>query len=149
MKFRIYHSSLLFFLVLHSIAQADIGNVHVALKYNLQKCLTISNSVQQNFAHLLQCIKSSLYRCLLFHKPLMKNVNTNINRVCGVINSGQLLRHYEWKITVHPKLYLSINFTHFHLPVSKLCEQTFLSLRVPVSTLDFFPRLYGLKYCGH
>ena len=61
----------------------------------------------------------------------MKTVNTNINRVCGVVNSGQQLKPYEWKITVHPAFTLSINFTHFHLPISKACEQTYLFLHVP------------------
>ena len=50
---------------------------------------------------------------------------------------------------VHPKFNLNISFLHFHLPTSKFCWQTYLSLHVPVSTRDMFPRVYGLIYCGH
>ena len=121
--------------------------MHVALKYKLQKSLTISSSAQGNFAHLLQCIESSLYHCLLFHEPLRKYLNTNINRICGVVNSGKHLKPYAWKINVHPKFSLNINFLHFRLSISIGCGQAYLKIDALGARPYMYPRVYG-KYCG-
>ena len=71
-----------------------------------------------------------------------------MNGACGVINSGQELKPYVWNIAVHPQFSLSINFLHFHLPISQFCLQTYLDIKVPGLSEDIIPKL-GLKYCGH
>ena len=89
MKYEIHLTQVWFLLFLiSSVVQADIGNVHTVLKYQLQKCTIIRNSVGSAFSWLLQCIESSLYRCLLFHEPLGKEYMTEMNGACGVINPG-------------------------------------------------------------
>ena len=77
MKFWPHHSCFLLLLSAYIAVQADIGNVHIALKYHFHKCLTISNTLQTNVAQLLQCIKSSLYHCLLFREPHRETVYSN------------------------------------------------------------------------
>ena len=149
MKFSIYHACLLFFLVSYSVVRADIGRVHVALEHKLQTCLITSNSAQGNFAHLLQCIESSLYRCVLFHEPLTKYVNTNIYRVCGVVNSGHHLKPYVWKINVHPEFNLTLNFLHFRLSLALNCVQAYLTIIVPGSPSYMYPKSSLGRYCGY
>ena len=151
-----HHSWLFLFLTAYFAVQADIGNVHIALKYHVHKCLTISNTLQTNVAQLLQCIESSLYNCLLFHEPRGKPHMTQTKGVCGVYNPGQLIKSYTWNIKVHAKFSLSISFLHFHLPVTVNCHNAHVILKVPraSSQMRAPEGLLGklrkeMRYCGH
>ena len=132
-------------IVILSVVQADIGNVHTVLKYQLQKCTIIRHSVRSAFSLLLQCIESSVYRCLLFHEPLGRVHVTQMKGACGVINSGQKLEPNWWNIDVHSKYSLSINFLHFHLPCFSYCEGIYVSLDLP--GVLHHPR--HKRYCGY
>ena len=152
-KFRIT-GPLLIFLMTYAFVQANIGKVHIVLKYQLEQCIEVKYSLKTNFAHLTQCLKKHIYECLQFHKPIGKQYVTQMNAACGVINSGQQLKPYVWNITVHPQFSLSINFLHFHLPLSSFCEQNYLFIKVPELKVQMFPHFHGasgngLKYCGH
>ena len=146
-----HHSWLLLFLTAYFAVQADIGNVHIALKYHVHKCLTIGNALQTNVAQLLQCIDPSLYNCLLFHEPRLKPYMTQINGVCGVYNPGQLLKSYAWNIKVHAKFSLTLNFLHFHLPGPLNCHNARVILQIPRAPSQFKApaRRQAFQYCGH
>ena len=146
MNYKLLHSWLLLFAII-SVNRADIGNVHTVLKYQLQECFDARHSVQSALSQLLSCIKSSVYRCLLFHEPLGKEYVIQKNGACGVINLGQQLRTGWWSITVQSKYGLSINFLHFHLPCFLTCAPTFVLLSIPAGMAvgqNYFER----RYCG-
>ena len=126
-KIHLTHGWFLLIVILF-VVQADIGNVHTVLKYQLQKCTITRHSAQSAFPWLLQCIESSVYRCLLFYEPLGRMHMTQMKGACGVINSGQALEPNWWNINVHSKYSLSINFLHFQLPCSYLCEKIYVRL---------------------
>ena len=147
------HYSFLMLLVFFSpciLVWADLGEVNTALKYHLEKCLTRGISLQTNVAHLLQCIESSVYHCLLFHDPMGIQYITEMNGICGVINPGQLLTQYIWNIHVHSKFNLSIDFLHFHLPLSQDCKHTHASLKFPGRRYErLLLQISAKQYCGH
>ena len=136
MKFRTPHCGLLLFCIIYEVVQGDIGDVHIVLKHWLVKCLTGSNSLQTNYAQLLQCTESSGYVCSRFHKPLGNLHKTEMGGVCGVISPGQLIRSYVWDITVHSQFSLIINFTHFHLPLTKGCNRAYVVMKIPGVPLE-------------
>ena len=71
--------------------QADIGEVHKALRGELFKCLHESNSLQGNYRYQRLCLKP-LYFCLRFLKPHGRRyteINMRLNQLCGGLNTGE------------------------------------------------------------
>ena len=124
---------------------ADIGAVHVGIRYQLHRCLCISNSLSSCLTQQQACLQSSIYRCLLFHKPIA-DPRAEIRPLCGVINTGKQLKAHKWHIAVPSAFGLYINFLHFYLPMSPNCKfGTRVLLRV--INKDSEPTVH--TYCGH
>ena len=70
------------------LVHADIGGVHVGLRYQIHHCLCNSLSFHTCMAQQLWCIKSSLLPCLMFHDP-RADPHMDIRPFCGVINTGK------------------------------------------------------------
>ena len=145
--FRISSFWILLCVMTFVVVQADIGVVHITLKYHLQWCLSMSRSMHAALAHLLHCITSSVYQCLLFQEPSEIYTPIETRGICGVINSGQGLKPYQWYLTVHSKFSISIDFLYFHLPCSLHCRQTYVLIDVPL--LFVYEMWSNFKYCGH
>ena len=101
---RMYIRWILPFLLLYESIKADIGDVHISIQYQIWQCFTNTSSktVQSGLAQQLLCLKSSLYRCLLFQE-LHRRHHTEIRMFCGIINTGLHIRPYWWDVTVPPK----------------------------------------------
>ena len=131
--------------VLCIFVQADIGEVSRSLQYQLYRCLNKSSSLLPGIAQLLPCLKSSVFRCLLFHEPnATHQVVTEL--CCGVINSGQQINPYKWHITVYSQDSLYIDFLHFHLPHSPWCKSV---ATVSIKAISTISEQSMHTYCGH
>ena len=127
------------------LVYADIGGVHVGIRYQLHRCLCHSYSLPSCLTQQQACLQSSIFRCLLFHKPLAKHL-AEIRPLCGVINTGNQLKANTWRIAVPSTFSLYINFLHFYLPMSPNCK---FGTRVLLKVInkDSEPPVY--TYCGH
>ena len=127
--------------VLIAQVQADIGTVQIAFHYRLQKCLGVVHSLQHSLYHHFSCLKSPLYRCLLFHEP-QRPQYIEMRIFCGVVSTGHQLRPQTWNIAVPSVFSLYVDFHHFYFPSSTRCTASpHLILEAAKST--------QLAYCGH
>ena len=125
--------------------QADIGEVSKTLENQLYRCLNKSTSLLSGTAQLLPCLKSSVFRCLLFHEPNARHQEVT-ELCCGVVNSGQQIHPFKWHITVHHQYSLYIDFLHFHLPHSPRCKSVAtMSIKFISTTSEQSTH----TYCGH
>ena len=145
MDTRIHQCLIWTFAVSRMLIHADIGCVHVGLRYQLQQCLCNSPSFHNCLAQQLWCIKSSLLRCLMFHDP-RADPHTEIRPFCGVINTGKQLISYTWNISVPSMFSLYINFLHFNLPMSPNCE---FGTKVSVMVTNNYSEQTMYTFCGH
>ena len=125
--------------------QADIGEVSQILQYQLHWCQNKSSSLFSGIAQLLSCLKSSLFRCLLFHEPNARHQEVT-ELCCGVINSGHQIKPNTWQITVHNQYGLYIDFLHFHLPNSPRCISV---ATVSIKSISTLSKQSMHTYCGH
>ena len=111
-----YTISYLYWMVVSVVlVHADIGGVHVGIQLQLQQCLSLHTTIQENLAEQLLCLKLSMYCCLLFREPLGAR-HTEIRQYCRVVNIGQQVQPYLWHIQVLSQFGLLIDFLHFYLP---------------------------------
>ena len=125
--------------------QADIGEVSKILHNQLYWCQNKSSSLFSGIAQLLSCLKSSLFRCLLFHEPNTRHQEVT-ELCCGVINSGHQMKANTWHITVHNQYGLYIDFLHFHLPNSPRCISV---ATVSIKSTGTLSEQSMHTYCGH
>ena len=127
------------------LVHVDIGGVYVGIRYQLHRCLCDSYSLPSCLTQQQACLQSSIFSCLLFHKPLAEH-HAEIRPLCGVINTGYQLKAHTWHIAVPSTFCLYINFLHFYLPMSPNCK---FGTRVllKVFNKDSEPTVY--TYCGH
>ena len=125
--------------------QADIGEVSESLQNQLYWCLNKSNSLRSGIAQLLSCLKSSVFRCLLFHEPNARQQEVT-ELCCGVINSDQQIQPFKWHITVHNQYGLYTDFLHFHLPNSPRCISV---ATVSIKSINTLSEQSMHTYCGH
>ena len=149
-KRSIYYSCVLLSIMICVVVQADIGDVHDAVKTKLQQCLSSSSSssskaLRHSLLTVLVCVESSVYRCLLFLNPTLETPYTEIRDICGVINTGQLLKPTTWEISVPSKFSLYLNFLHFQLPSQDLCQYAYLY----ILARNNHGKYVKFKYCGY
>ena len=96
---------LLIFIVNYMLVQAEIGDVNAGLRDQVSRCLCKSNSLHGCLSQQTLCLKSSIVRCLQFHKPI-ENRYFEKGPLCGVINTGRQLMAHTWHITVHSRFSL-------------------------------------------
>ena len=125
--------------------QANIGDVSIGLQYQLRQCLSKSRSLNSAIVQELACLKSSAFRCLLFHEPNNRHHEVT-ELLCGVINSGQPLELYTWLIAVPNRYSLYIDFLHFHLPSSPHCKSV---ATVSVESIRPLSQNSMYIYCGN
>ena len=128
------------------VVDAEIGGVYLVLKYQLRHCLCkpSGNYLQSCFTQQQFCLKSSIFRCLMFHEPCANPRNVT-RPVCGVINMGNQLMSHTWHITVLSTFGLQINFLKFYLPMSPNCQ---FGTKVIVNTAHNNSKNLFLIYCG-
>ena len=135
------HQHLLWTFVLnYMLVQADIGDVNVGFRFQVDQCLCRTNSLRGCLVQQTLCLESSIFRCLRFHEPL-KSYHAEIGSLCGVVNTGRQLMSRTWHITVHSEFSLHLEFIHFHLPAAPNCKT---GTRVLVNTTHM-----TYTYCGH
>ena len=127
------------------VVQAELGDVNKGLQYQLHKCSTKSSSMFKAIAHQLRCLKSSVFRCLLFHEPTNRQ-HEETEMLRGVINSGQHIKPHTWHIALPNKYSLYIDFLHFHLPMSSNCESV---TTVSIKSFRRTPEQPTHTNCGH
>ena len=103
------------------LVHTDIGNVNIGLQSQLQQCHTKSNSLLHDIILRLSCLRSSIFRCLLYHYPTKRQF-TETEMLCGVINSGQQLMFHTWNVSIPSQYSLYIDFLYFHFPSSLHCK---------------------------
>ena len=111
------------------------------------KCMLISNmNCNIASAQVIPCAVHSdntgyVFQCLLFH-DIREESHVIQKHVCGVINTGLLLKSHTWHLTVPQKLSLYIDFHHFHLPSAPFCKGgTVVHVKPSAQTKH--------TYCGH
>ena len=125
--------------------QANIGDASIGLQYELYQCLSRSSSMSSAVVQQLSCLKSSAFRCLLFHEP--NNRHHEVTQLfCGVINSGQPLKLHTWIIAAPNRYSLYIDFLHFHLPSSPHCRSV---ATVSVESMRSLSKHSMHIYCGN
>ena len=112
--------------------QAEIGDVNVGLHYAVSQCMCDGSSLHDCLIQQTLCLKSSIFRCLQFHKALTTHY-FEIGTLCGVINTGRQLMAHTWNLTVHYGFSLQLEFLHFHLPGTIHCVP---GTTVSVNTTD-------------
>ena len=140
MDTQLHQHLLLIFIVNCMLVQAEIGDVNVHVRYRVSQCVCNSSSLHDCLTQQTLCLKSSIFRCLQFHKPLT-NHYLEMGTLCGVINTGRQLMTHTWHITVHFGFSLQLEFLHFQLPGTIHC--------VPGTTVTLNTTNINHKYCGH
>ena len=140
MDTQIQQHLLLIFIVNYMLVQAEIGDVNFGLRYKVSQCLYKSNSLHGCLSQQTLCLKSSIFRCLQFHRPI-ENSYLEKGTLCGVINTGRQLMAHMWHITVHSRFSLQLEFLHFHLPATPHCAS---GTTASVNSTDMMH-----TYCGH
>ena len=140
MDTQIQQRLLLIFIVNYMLVQTEIGDANAGLHHQVSQCMCNSSSLRDCLTQQFLCLKSSIFRCLQFHKPLT-NHYLERGTLCGVINTGRQLTAHTWHITVHYGFSLQLEFLNFHLPSTIHCVP---GTTVSVNTIDI-----NHKYCGH
>ena len=129
------------------VVHADIGGVYFDLQGELHRCLSkpSSNNFQNCLTKQYLCLESSIFRCLMFHKP--RTSPGHVTRpLCRVINTGNQLMAHTWHIAVPSNFSLYLNFLHFNLPMTPNCK---LGSKVTVMTINTYSNQKIHTYCGY
>ena len=140
--FYCFYYSMTYFFV-----QANIGEVHTALRVKMYNCIHQSNSLQGTLRYQQMCLES-LNRCLVFLKPrgwLYMEINMGLNQLCGGLNTGEDFQKNTWEISIPGKLGMYIVIHHFQLPAVEqkghtLCRRASVHVTIKGSNQTF---------CGH
>ena len=129
------------------VVYADIGGVYFGLQHRLHQCICrpYSNIFQNCVKKQFLCLKTSIFRCLMFHNP-RASPRYVTRPVCGVINTGNQLMAHTWHIAVPSMFSLYINFLQFNLPMTPNCK---FGNKVTVETANNNTKQKMLTYCGH